>query len=69
MIKLENFQMKTTYKVRCIQKIPQNKNLAYVIQTSGTTDTPKVIQVFNSSIISNIKELWYSQNLFYITSL
>lgn len=61
--------MKTTYKVRCIQKIPQNKNLAYVIQTSGTTDIPKVIQVFNSSIISNIQELWYNQNLFYITLL
>ena len=61
--------MKSTYKVRCIQKIPQNKNLAYVIQTSGTTDIPKVIQVFNSSIISNIQELWYNQNLFYITLL
>jgi non-ribosomal peptide synthetase component F len=61
--------MKSTYKVRCIQKIPQNKNLAYVIQTSGTTDIPKVIQVFNSSITSNIQELWYNQNLFYITLL
>ncbi len=34
-------------------------DLAYVICTSGTSGDPKVIQVFNSCIVPNIKQLWY----------
>ena len=58
--------MKSAYKIKCVQKSAQNNtNLAYVIHTSGTTDNPKVIQVFNSSIVSNIKELRYIYNFKY----